>query len=92
MEREVGEFLNLLGLSASAEDKKASGEADAEKDQHDECDEKFHHGWGHSAGAARVVSDDESGDNGHCAERVDYESINECSWYLCVIMSVLVLL
>lgn len=66
VERQVGEFLNLLGLSASTQDEEATSEADAEKDQDDECDEKFHHGWGHcAAAAARIVSDDESGYDRH---------------------------
>lgn len=67
VEWEVGEFLNLLGLSTSAEDEETAGEADSEKDQDDESDEEFGHGWGHGIGtAARVVSDDESGNYGHC--------------------------
>ena len=66
VKREVGEFLDLLGLSASAEDEETTGKAHAKEDQDDECDEKFDHGWGHSGAAARVVSDDESRDNGHC--------------------------
>lgn len=67
VEWKMGEFLDLLGLSASAEDEEAAGEADAEQDQDDECDQKFHHGRGHAgAGAARIVSDDECGDDRHC--------------------------
>ena len=64
-EWEVGEFLNLLGLSASAKYKETSSETDGEKDEDDKCDKKFHHHWSHSV-ATRVVSDDESGDDGHC--------------------------
>lgn len=66
VEWEVGEFLDLLGLSASAEDEETSGKAYAEKNQDDQCDKKFHHGWGHSGVAARVASDGESGNDGHC--------------------------
>ena len=65
VEWEVGEFLNLLGLSASAEDEEGASEADAEKDQDDKCDEEFHHCWGHCGVLARVVSDGESWDDGH---------------------------
>ena len=65
VEWEVGEFLHLLGLSASAENKQAASKADTEKDQDNERDEKFHHGRGHGGFTARVVSDDESGDDGH---------------------------
>lgn len=68
VEWEIGEFLNLLSLSTSAENEEAAGEAEAEEDEDDECDEKFHHGWGHGGGgaAAGVASDDECGDDGHC--------------------------
>ena len=62
----VREFLNLFGLSASAEDKEAASKADAEKDKDEKYDKKLHHSWGHSGAAARVVSDDESGNDGHC--------------------------
>lgn len=65
VEWEVGELLDLLGLSASAKDEETAGEADTEKNQNDQYDEKFHHGWGHGGSAARAVSDDESGDDGH---------------------------
>lgn len=64
-EWEVGEFLDLLGLSASAKCKETSGETDSENDKDDKCDKKFHHGWSHG-GATRLVSDGESGDDGHC--------------------------
>ena len=68
VEWEVCEFLNLLGLSASAEYEETSNEADGDKDEDDKSDKEFHHCWGHGGGgaAARVVSDDESGDDGHC--------------------------
>ena len=64
-EGEVGEFLDLLGLSASANCKETSSETDGEKDEDDKCDKKFHHGWSHG-GATGLVSDDEFGDDGHC--------------------------
>lgn len=65
--REIGEFLHLLGLSASTEDEETGGEAESEKDEDSECDKKFDHCGSHGAGAgARAVSDDESGDDGHC--------------------------
>lgn len=67
VEWEVGEFLHLLGLSTSAEDEETAGKAKTAKEQDDEGDEEFDHGWGHGIGtAARVVSDDESGDERHC--------------------------
>ena len=66
VEGEVGEFLNLLGLSARAEDEQPTSEADSKNHQDDECDKEFCHGWGHGAAAARVVSDDEFGDDCHC--------------------------
>ena len=65
MEWEVGELLDLLGLSASAKDKETAGEADTDKDQDDERDKKFHHGWGHAGGAARAISDNKSGGDSH---------------------------
>ena len=64
-EREVGEFFDLLGLSASAEYKETCSETDAEKDEDDKCDKESHHHWSHG-GAARVVPDGESGDDSHC--------------------------
>ena len=69
VEGEVGEFVNLLGLSAGTEDEETAGEADTDKDEDEKCDEKFDHGWGHGCCAiaiARVVSDDESRNDGHC--------------------------
>lgn len=65
MKWEVGELLDLLGLSASAKEEETAGEADTDKDQDDERDKKFHHCWGHGGGAARAISDDESGDDSH---------------------------
>ena len=52
VEWEVGEFLNLLGLSASAEDEEAAGETDAKEDKNDKGDKEFHHGWGHCCAVA----------------------------------------
>ena len=66
MEGEVGEFVNLLGLSAGSEDEETAGEAAANKDEDEKCDEKFDHGWGHGGSIARAVSDDESGNDSHC--------------------------
>ena len=80
-EREVGKFLDLLGLSASAKYKETSSETDAEKDEDDKCDKKSHHHWSHGA-ATRVVSDGESGNDGHCwNEGMIYDWINERSLY-----------
>ena len=64
-EGEVGEFGDLLGLSASAKCKETSSETDSEKDQDDKSDKKFHHRRSHG-GATGIVSDGESGDDGHC--------------------------
>ena len=66
MEWEMGEFLNLLGLSTSAEDEQAAGETDAEKDENDKGDKELRHGWGHCCAVARVASGDECGNNRHC--------------------------
>ena len=72
MEGEVGELLDLLGLSASAKDEETAGERDTHEDENDESDKKFHHGWGHSGGrgATRAVSDEESWDDGHLGTSV----------------------
>lgn len=84
VEWEVGELLDLLGLSASAKDEETAGEGDTDKDQDDESDKKFHHGWGHGGGGGtRAVSNDESWDDGHLGTRVGgnmNEWINECFW------------
>ena len=69
VEGEVGELINLFGLSAGAEDKETAGEADTDKDEDEECDKKFDHCWGHCVAIARAVSDDESGNDGHCGRR-----------------------
>ena len=68
MAGKVGEFLNLLVLSASVEDQEAAAETEDEKEKDYECNEQFDHGWSHGTGAAaaRVASDDESGDDCHC--------------------------
>ena len=80
-EWEVGEFLDLLGLSASAKYKETSSKTDAEKDEDDKGDKKSHHRWSHGA-ATRVVSDGESGDDGHCwNEGMGYDWINERNLY-----------
>ena len=70
VEWEVGELLDLLGLSASAKDEKTAGEGDTDKDQDDECDQEFHHCWGHGGGATGAISDDESGDDSHLGTSV----------------------
>ena len=70
VEWKVREFFNLLGLSASAEDQETTSEADTKKDQDDKNDKKFYHGWSHGGATARVVSDDESGDDSHCWRKV----------------------
>ena len=68
VEGKVGEFLNLLGLSASTEDEETAGKAGTDKDQDEECDKKSHHGWGQSSSccAVRAISDNKLGDDGHC--------------------------
>ena len=69
VEGQVGELINLLGLSAGAEDEETAGEAETEKDEHEKGDKKFDHGWGHGRAIARAVSDDECGNDGHCRSR-----------------------
>ena len=62
----MGELFNLLGLLTSTEDEETAGEADTENDEDDECYQKLHHRWSHGGVTTRVVSNDESWNDGHC--------------------------